>query len=338
MDMFYTTVPRHLSKKRIHFHAFMQDVHKRAHRLHEKQGKDFDTAPVIAAEIAQEANVLCFDEFQVVDIADAMTLRRLIDDFYTKHGVVTFMTSNRPPDGLYQDGIQRKSFLPCIEQIKLHNRVICLDSDTDYRKIDRPSSGNYFFPPHGKNLKAVQTQADEHADKWFDYFGQGAEPQFNTQLEVWGRPVLIPKSVPGRVAQFTFDQLCMHPLSAADYLEITRAFAGIVLTDIPTLSTRQSDVTRRFITFLDAAYDTKTKLACTVAKPFETLFTGQDPAFLEQVAQQVEREFETIEADSDILSHSSLFRGEEEKFAFARTLSRLKQMSSKQWLDQLILE
>jgi peroxisome-assembly ATPase len=270
-----------------------------------------------------------------------MMLRRIIDYFYSRHGVVTFMTSNRPPDDLYQDGVQRKSFLPCIEQIKQNNRVVCLNSDIDYRKIDRPSSGNYFFPPAGKSLKdkEVKAQAENHALKWFEYFGKGRQtPQYNTHLEVWGRPVLIPKSIPGKVAQFTFDELCMHPLSAADYLEITKIFPGIVVTDVPMLSTRQTDVTRRFITFLDAAYDTKTKLAATAAKPFDALFTGADLSVIEQAAQEAEKSLGEADTDSDFLSNVSFFRGEEEKFAYARTLSRLKQMSSKQWLDQLVTE
>lgn len=339
MDMFYTTIPDHLSKKRIHFHAFMQDVHKKAHRLHEKFGEDFDTAPIISQEIAKEANVLCFDEFQVVDIADAMMLRRIIDLFYTKNGVVTFMTSNRSPDDLYQDGIQRKSFIPCIEQIKSSNKVIHLNSATDYRKIDRPNSGNYFFPPDGKSLhdSEIKARADEHTLKWFEYFGNGGQPLYNTTLEVWGRPILIPKSIPNKVAQFTFDDLCEHALSAADYLEITKHFPSIVVTDIPILSTRQTDFTRRFITFLDASYDSKTKLAATAERPFDDLFTGADLTTLENVCEDSEKILGDTHTDSDFLSNASFFTGEEEKFAYARTLSRLRQMSSKQWLDQLVI-
>lgn len=147
MDMFYTTIPSHLTKKRIHFHAFMQDVHKRSFALREQFGHDYDTAPKIAQDIAKDANVLCFDEFQVTDVADAMILRRLIERFMSPDlGVVLFMTSNRAPDELYKDGIQRSSFIPAIELLKLKSSVMFLKSPTDYRKIDRPSEGTYFSP------------------------------------------------------------------------------------------------------------------------------------------------------------------------------------------------
>jgi protein AFG1 len=338
MDMFYSTIPAHLTSKRIHFHAFMQDVHKRSHRLHQEHGPNFDTAPAIAHEISSESNVLCFDEFQVTDVADAMILRRIMDILYSpSHGVVTFMTSNRHPDDLYVNGVQRQSFIPCIESLKNLNHVVFLHSPTDYRKITRPSSGSYFFPPPGKSLEAVRTKANQHADLWFDYFSQGAPVEFNSDLSIWGRPVTVPKSSPRSVAQFTFDQLCGKPLSAADYLELTRNFNRFVLTDIPLLSIRQTDLTRRFITFLDAAYESRAKLAVTAERPFENLFTTEDDALMYDRTEKA-KEKATVDMedpDSDFLSDDTMFSGEEEKFAFSRALSRLKQMSSKQWVDGL---
>lgn len=371
MDMFYTTVPKHLTKKRIHFHAFMQDVHKRNHKLHEKYGLDYDTAPTIATEIAQEANVLCFDEFQVTDVADAMILRRLYENFLSPRlGVVIFMTSNRAPDELYKDGIQRSSFIPTIELIKLKCHVLFLDSPTDYRKIDRPSQGTYFAPPlPTQTLADVKDLAQQHVDKWFEYFSQGMTQyvEYNVALTIWGRPVIIPKCIVGVVAQFTFDELCNQPLSAADYLEITSQFAQIIITDIPLLSVRQKDVTRRFITFLDAAYESHSKIAVTSEKPFDQLFTDEIPTYgkkskavleAEERQRKLKEEEEkmlkdklpptsnkekTIDAnnnsvakdpndiDDDFISNSNMFSGEEERFAFARALSRLKQMASKEW-------
>lgn len=347
MDMFYTTIPRHLTKKRIHFHAFMQDVHKRAFQLHQQHGRDYDTAPAIANAIAREANVLCFDEFQVTDVADAMILRRIIDILESKtHGAVIFMTSNRAPDELYKDGVQRKSFIPCIELIKHQCHVIYLKSPTDYRKIDRPSQGTYFFPPTGKTLADVQALADAHSDRWFNYFSQGNKPESDVALTIWGRPILIPKCVMGVVAQFTFDQLCSRPMSAADYLEITQNFPSIVITDIPLLSVRERDLTRRFITFLDAAYESHAKIAVTAQRPFEHLFTDEIPKYESapaQVKQNLEQKppggavKEAQDFDGDFLESEGLFSGEEEKFAFARALSRLKQMASKQWHEQQAL-
>ncbi|ANB14239.1 Afg1p [Sugiyamaella lignohabitans] len=331
MDMFYTTVPKHLTKKRIHFHAFMQDVHKRSHRLHMEHGPDYDTAPAIADEIAKEANVLCFDEFQVTDVADAMILRRLISILYSEtHGVVTFMTSNRKPDDLYMNGVQRASFIPCIEALKQENKVVYLHSTIDYRKIARPSSGSYFFPPSGKTLSSVKEDADKHAKQWLDYFCQGASVNENEELSIWGRPLVVPKSAPGVAAQFTFDQLCGKPLSAADYLELTRNYNRFVVTDIPLLSIRRTDLTRRFITFLDAAYESHSKLAVTAERPFEHLFIDEGPIIKSEAPKDVK---DLDDPDSDFLGDGTMFSGEEEKFAFSRALSRLKQMSSKQWLD-----
>ncbi|VVT54686.1 uncharacterized protein SAPINGB_P004200 [Magnusiomyces paraingens] len=350
MDMFYTTVPPHLTKKRIHFHAFMQDVHKRSFRLHQLHGQDYDTAPTIAREIASEANVLCFDEFQVTDVADAMILRRILENLYSPQlGTVIFMTSNRVPDELYKDGIQRKSFIPTIELIKLKSHVMYLDSPTDYRKIERPSQGTYFSPPHGKTLDDVREEATAHADRWFHYFAHGKPAEYNVALHIWGRPVNIPKCVVGAVAQFSFKELCETPMSAADYLEITRNFDSIVITDIPLLSVRERDVTRRFITFLDAAYESHTKMAVTSARPFEHIFIDEIPTYgqksrivleaeekARKEAKEVRKEALEDDENDDILSKENMFSGEEERFAFARALSRLKQMASKEWHEYVV--
>lgn len=349
MDMFYSTIPSHLTKKRIHFHAFMQDVHKRNFQLHQQHGQDYDTAPAIASAIAREANVLCFDEFQVTDVADAMILRRIIDILLSpSHGSVIFMTSNRAPDQLYKDGVQRASFIPCIELIKHQSHVIYLKSPTDYRKIDRPSQGTYFFPPTGKDLKDVLPQAEAHADRWFNYFSQGKKPEFDVELRIWGRPVIIPQCVVGVVAQFTFQELCCRALSAADYLEITRNFPCIVITDIPLLSVRERDVTRRFITFLDAAYESGSKMAVTAERPFEHLFTDEIPKYdqTSKIVQDVASknsgskstaaEKKELDFEGGLLESNDLFSGDEERFAFARALSRLKQMASKEWHEREI--
>lgn len=132
MDLFYNTVPIQ-RKRRVHFHALMQDVHARVHRLKTKHGYSYDPIPVIAAELAKDAWLLCFDEFQVTDIADAMILRHLFKGLF-KQGVVLVTTSNRHPDELYKNGIQRKSFLPAIDNIKKRCVIHCLDSGVDYRQ------------------------------------------------------------------------------------------------------------------------------------------------------------------------------------------------------------
>jgi protein AFG1 len=328
MDMFYKTIPDHLTKKRIHFHAFMQGIHQQAHKLRIQNGSStFDPIPDIANNIAIESNVLCFDEFQVTDVADAMILRTLLTLLLSpSHGLVIFMTSNRAPDQLYENGVQRQSFIPCIELLKSSNHVINLSSPTDYRKLERAAEGTYFFPPAGKSLKNVTQDASDHVRKWFNYFNKiNAEPTTDFPISIWGRNLSVPKCVPDLVAQFSFSELCDKPLSAADYLELTRQFPCIIITDIPSMSVRRTDIVRRFITFLDAAYESHTKIAVTAEKPFEHLFNDSIPGIdLVELSQDVD-------ADSDLIGKSGIFSGEEEKFAFARALSRLKQMGSKEW-------
>ena len=201
-----------------------------------------------------------------------------------------------------------------------------LKSPTDYRKIDRPSQGSHFFPPTGKDLKDVLPQAEAHADRWFNYFSQGKKPEFDVELHIWGRPVTIPKCVVGVAAQFTFQELCCRALSAADYLEITRNFPCIVITDIPLLSVRgECDVTRRFITFLDAAYESGTKMAVTAERPFEHLFTDEIPKYedtaniVKEVASKTastapetaEKKGKELDFEGDLLENNELFSGDE---------------------------
>jgi predicted ATPase len=143
MDLFYDTLPPNIkSKTRVHFHAFMQSVHKDLHKMTMAHGNDIDSIPYVAANIAEKASVLCFDEFQCTDVADAMILRRLIESLMA-HGTVIVTTSNRHPEDLYKNGIQRESFIPCINLLKTRLTVLNLDSSTDYRKIPRPPSGVY---------------------------------------------------------------------------------------------------------------------------------------------------------------------------------------------------
>ena len=174
MDLFYKTIPDHLAKRRLHFHQFMQYLHKRSHQLKMEHGLfDLDVMPILASEIAQQSTILCFDEFQVTDVADAMLLRRLLESVLLPlYGVVLFATSNRAPDDLYINGIQRVSFIPCIQQIKRQTKVIYLNSPTDYRKVPKPLLPVYYSPKPGVkyNSKASQLQREEHARQWYSYF------------------------------------------------------------------------------------------------------------------------------------------------------------------------
>ncbi|KAH8173227.1 AFG1-like ATPase domain-containing protein [Sarocladium implicatum] len=341
MDLFYDTLPASVkTKTRIHFHNFMQDVHKRLHKMKMEHGTDADAIPFVAADIAEKGNVLCFDEFQCTDVADAMILRRLLESLMS-HGVVLVTTSNRHPDDLYKNGIQRESFIPAIKLLKNRLHVINLDSPTDYRKIPRPPSGVYHTPLDG--------HAKSHADKWFRFLGdsENFEPHPETQ-KVWGREIRVPR-VSGRCACFTFDELIRQPKSAADYLELVRAYDAFIVTDVPGMTIRERDLARRFITFIDAVYEGNAKLVLTTEKPLTELFVSRDEiaeALLdgdatrdkkkkgEEAKKAMDSILEDVDESAEKLKSSNLFAGEEEAFAFARALSRLKHMESQEWVER----
>ncbi|KAI6783438.1 ATPase [Emericellopsis cladophorae] len=336
MDLFYDTLPPSVkTKTRIHFHNFMQDVHKRLHKLKMEHGTDVDAVPFVAADIAEQGNVLCFDEFQCTDVADAMILRRLLEALMA-HGIVMVTTSNRHPDDLYKNGIQRESFIPAIKLLKDRLHVINLDSTTDYRKIPRPPSGVY----HTR----LDTHANSHAEKWFRFLGdpEEGEPHSETQ-SVWGREIVVPK-VSGRCAWFTFDELIVKPKSAADYLELVRHYEAFVVTEVPGMNIQQRDLARRFITFIDAVYEGNAKLVLTTERPLTELFVTRDeiaesllksnPTLDKKDHKAAGELLHNIEENVDKLKKTDLFAGEEEAFAFARALSRLKHMESKEWVER----
>ncbi|KJZ79266.1 hypothetical protein HIM_01417 [Hirsutella minnesotensis 3608] len=341
MDIFYDTLPPSVrSKTRIHFHNFMQDVHRRLHRIKMEHGSDADAVPSVAADIAEQGNVLCFDEFQCTDVADAMILRRLLESLMS-HGVVLVTTSNRQPDDLYKNGIQRESFIPAIQLLKRRLHVINLDSPTDYRKIPRPPSGVYHT--------TLDSHAESHADKWFRFLGDPADhrPHPETQ-RVWGRDIYVPR-VSGRCACFTFDELIGKPKSAADYIELVRCYDAFVVTGVPGMTIRERDLARRFITFIDAVYEGNAKLVLTTEKPLTELFVSRDEIAesllqgngppsssvgVQVGAKDMSRMLEDLEHNADRLKNSNLFAGEEEAFAFARALSRLSHMESKEWVER----
>lgn len=359
MDLFYDTLPPNVtSKTRIHFHNFMQDVHKRLHKLRMEHGNDFDAVPFIAADIAENAQVLAFDEFQCTDVADAMILRRLLESLMS-HGVVLVTTSNRHPDDLYKNGIQRQSFIPCINLLKRQLRVINLDSQTDYRKLPRPPSGVYHHP--------LDLAAKTHADKWFAFLGDPKkDPPHPDTVTVWGRDVEIPL-VSGECARFTFHELIGRATGAADYIEMMRIYHSFVVTDIPAMTHRERDWARRFITFIDAVYESQAKLVLTTVVPLSQLFLGKTELdeSLDKLSDRAENNASQTSTEEkkvakqrydmaehhdvdDVMRHlmddlgmsmamlkqSNMFSGDEERFAFARALSRLSEMGSQEWVER----
>jgi predicted ATPase len=251
MDLFYDTLPPNVTRKtRIHFHAFMQSVHKDLHKMKMQHGNDIDAIPFVAAGIADRSSVLCFDEFQCTDVADAMILRRLIEALMA-HGTVIVTTSNRHPDDLYKNGIQRESFIPCINLLKQQLTVLNLDSSTDYRKIPRPPSGVYHHP--------LDASATTHAERWFRFLGDfDNDPPHQATHQVWGRDIVVPKAS-GKCAWFSFDEIIGRATGAADYLELMRNYEAFIVTGVPGMNHKSRDLARRFITFIDAIYESRVR-------------------------------------------------------------------------------
>ncbi|EKG17185.1 ATPase AFG1-like protein [Macrophomina phaseolina MS6] len=337
MDLFFDTLPTNIkAKTRIHFHGFMQQVHKELHKMKLKHGNDLDLVPFVAADIAAQSQVLCFDEFQCTDVADAMILRRLVESLMA-HGVVIVTTSNRHPDDLYKNGIQRESFIPCIQLLKSRLRVINLDSQTDYRKIPRPPSGVYHHP--------LDESAKTHADRWFRFLGDFEnDPPHVAKHEVWGREITVPKAS-GKAAMFTFDEIIGRATGAADYLELVKNYEAFIITDVPGMSHKSRDLARRFITFIDAVYESRGKLVLTTANPLNELFITHDELEEakkenkagddgENIPDAMRSLMDDLGMNMTTLKNSSIFTGDEERFAFARALSRLVEMGSQEWVER----
>ncbi|KAF1987531.1 mitochondrial ATPase [Aulographum hederae CBS 113979] len=349
MDLFYDTLPANITHKtRIHFHNFMQEVHRDLHKMKQAHGNDIDAIPFVAATIAEKGSVLCFDEFQCTDVADAMILRRLIESLMA-HGVVLVTTSNRHPDDLYKNGIQRESFIPCINLLKTRLRVLNLDSTTDYRKIPRPPSGVYHHP--------LDKAAKSHADKWFSFLGDfEKDPPHAATHTVWGRRVEVPRAS-GGAAMFTFDELIGRATGAADYLELMRSYNAFVVTGVPGMNYRSRDLARRFITFIDAVYESRAKLVMTTERPLSQLFmddseidaakntaspspspsspsSPSEDSDHHDLPDSMRSLMDDLGLNMSMLKSSSIFTGDEERFAFARALSRLSEMGSREWVER----
>jgi cell division protein ZapE len=279
LDLFFEAATVR-EKRRVHFHDFMLETHafifewrkmpaaeRRRHPAHVREAGDDPIAPA-AKHIAEHASLLCFDEFHVTSIADAMILGRLFDQLFDR-GVVVVATSNRAPQDLYHNGINRQLFLPFIKRLEDELDVIELKSARDFR-LDRLSAAPVYYAPLG-------AASDAAMDNAFSRLTAGAKPSPDT-IEVQGRTLPVPVQAAG-VARFSFEALCTRPLGAADYLALARHYHTLFIDHVPVMSLDQRNWAARFVTLIDALYEARTKLVVSAAAQPDDLYVSGDGAF-----------------------------------------------------------
>ena len=281
MDAFYEALP-FSRKRRTHFHRFMLEVHERRNRHPDQQ----DPLSAVADEIADATRVLCFDEFYVSDIADAMILGRLFE-FLFKRGLTLVATSNVAPDLLYKDGLQRENFLPAIERLKQNCGVLNVDGGSDYRLRALHGMPLYLYPCDKAAMAAL-------GERFYAVAPHGLCERVD--LNINGRPITA-RCVAEGAAWFDFHDLCDGPRAAADYIELARTHHTVVLSYVPLLTSDDDNSARRFINLVDEFYDRGVKLLIAAEAPMEQLYSGTKL-----------------------------------KFEFERTVSRLIEMQSQEYL------
>lgn len=287
MDLFYDALPEDMPRRRVHFHAFMIEVHNHLHAARQK-GEGEKALLAFAATLGKSLRVLCFDEFHVVDVADAMILSRLFTALLG-HGLAVVATSNWPPEKLYEGGLQRDRFLPFIALVKKDFDVVGLDGPVDYRMRILEDTGVYHWP------LGAGTQG--WADQMFRELTGGSPPQAES-LTVKGRVIEVAQAARG-VARFTFAQLCERPSGAEDYLAIAQRYHTVFLEGVPKLRYDRRNEAKRLMILVDALYDTGTRLIVTADAPPDKLYFGHD-----------------------------------HEFEFQRTVSRLLEMQSSEWIEK----
>jgi cell division protein ZapE len=277
MDLFFDAAPAP-RKLRIHFHAFMAEIHaliaawrdgdSAARKARFGTAKGDDPIRPVAELIAGRAKLLCFDELQVTDIADAMILGRLFEALWER-GVVLVATSNRAPDDLYRDGLNRQLFLPFIEQLKLRTEVVAVAGPTDHRLDRLRGARTWFSPITGETAGAFDALWRDQTD---------AAPELPAELTVSGRVVRLPRTV-GRQVRVGFDDLCGQALGAGDYLALAERFDTVFLERLPELTPARRNEARRLVTLIDALYEARTRLIVLAAAEPDALYPTGDGAF-----------------------------------------------------------
>ena len=269
MNLFFETAPV-AAKERVHFHAFMRDIHLEIHRRRQMPmyADEGDPIPGMADGIADNTTLLCLDELEVRDIADAMVVGRLFQKLFDR-GVVVVTTSNRHPDDLYKHGLQRDHFVPFIAIIKDKLDILVLEAAQDYR-LGRLAGQAVYHTPLGV---AADTALDAAWARLTD--DAPLKPDY---VQMPGRRIAVPAAA-HQVARFTFADLCEQPLGPSDYLAIAAQFSTLILKDIPEMTEEKKDAARRFVTLIDALYEHRTALVCSAAVPPEQLYVGREGGF-----------------------------------------------------------
>ncbi len=268
MDLFFDAIATR-RKRRAHFHVFMADVHARVHewRQARKAGtvKGEDPIAPVAEALAEQAWILCFDEFAVNDIADAMILGRLFQALWAK-GVIVVATSNVAPDDLYREGLNRALFLPFIALLQQHMEVASLEARTDFR-LEKLSGAPVWHVPADERAHAALTRTFRALS--------GREHGSPTSVRVLGRDVPVPEAAQN-IARFAFADLCEKPLGATDFVAIARRFDVLLIDDIPIIDAAKRNEAKRFINLVDALYDNQVKLIASAAGEPDALYVGEN--------------------------------------------------------------
>lgn len=258
MDLFFEALPFD-DKVRYHFHRLMNRVHARLKDLRDEQ----DPLARVADELARESRVICFDEFFVADIADAMILRRLLELLFAR-GVTLVTTSNIPPADLYRGGLQRQQFAPAIDLLQRHTEVVHVHGLTDYR-LRLLEAAEFWHSP-------LDAQADQNLDRYFSAIAPG-RGSADERLEVLGRALTTRRRADG-IVWFDFSALCEGPRSQDDYIEIARWFQTVMLSGVPVLDEQKDNEARRFVALVDEFYDRRVNLIVSAAEPIGRIYSG----------------------------------------------------------------